>query len=75
MRFLPFILTGAVLGFLLGAVIASGGWFEDRTSVLVQQGQYSASSAIGFLGVFFACLFALVAALVALGVDWWSRRD
>lgn len=74
-RFLPFILTGAVIGFLVGAVVASGGWLEDRTSVLTQQGQYSPESAVGYLGVFFGSLFALVAALVALAIDWWSRRE
>lgn len=74
-RFLPFILTGAVIGFVVGAVLASGSWLEDRTSVLTQQGQYSPESAVGYIGVMFASLFALVAALLALGIDWWSRRD
>ena len=73
-RFLRFILTGAVVGFLVGAVVASGGWFEDDTSVLTQQGQYTPTAAVGYLGLLGASLAGLVAALLALGVDWWRRR-
>lgn len=29
-RFLPIIITGAVIGFLVGASLAVFGWFEDR---------------------------------------------
>lgn len=73
-RFLPFILTGAVLGFLVGAFIATSGRFEDTSSVLAQQGSYTPTAAIGYVGLLAAALFALVAALLALAVDWWSRR-
>lgn len=74
-RFLPFILTGAVVGFLAGAVVASGGWLEDTSSVLSQQGQYSPTAAVGYLGLLGASLLAIVAAFVALGLDRWSRRS
>lgn len=72
-RFLPFILTGAVLGFLLGAAVAATGRFEDPTSPRIQ-GAYAPFAGIGYLGLLGAGLFALAAALVALAVDWWSRR-
>lgn len=73
-RFLPFILTGAVLGFLVGAYVAASGRFEDTGSVLAQQGSYTPTAAIGYLGLLAAGLFAIAAALVALAVDWWSHR-
>ncbi len=73
-RFLPFILTGAVLGFVVGAAIADFGWFEDTDSVLAQ-GSYTPTAAIGYLGLLGASLFALLAALVALFVEARSRRS
>lgn len=73
-RFLPFILTGAVIGFALGAAVADFGWLEDPDSVLAQY-QYSATSAIGYLGLLGAALFALVAAVLALLVERSSRRS
>jgi hypothetical protein len=33
-RFLPIIITGAVIGFLVGASLAVFGWFEDRDTML-----------------------------------------
>ncbi|GGL44263.1 hypothetical protein H9L10_12060 [Phycicoccus endophyticus] len=72
-RFLPFILTGAALGFLLGAAVADFGWFEDPDSVLVQ-GQYSPTAAVGYLGLLGACLLGLLAALLALLVDRRADR-
>ncbi|NHA69979.1 hypothetical protein [Phycicoccus flavus] len=74
-RFLRIIVTGAVLGFLAGAVLATGGWLQDESSVLTQQGQYSANTSIGYLGLLGAGLMALLAAVVALGIDWWQRRS
>jgi hypothetical protein len=71
-RFLRIIVTGAVIGFLLGAVVAVGGWFEDPGSPLVQ-GQYTPTAAIGYLGLLGACLFALAAAALALVLD--KRAD
>jgi hypothetical protein len=71
-RFLRIILTGAVVGFLIGAGLAASGRFEDPTSVL-SQGPYSPTAAIGYLGLLGACLLALVAAVVAIALD--KRAD
>ncbi|MBM6404495.1 hypothetical protein JQN72_09600 [Phycicoccus sp. CSK15P-2] len=73
-RFLPFILTGAVLGFAVGGWVASSGRWEDTSTALAQQA-YSPTAAVGYLGLLGAALFALVAALVALALDGWSRRS
>ncbi|MBT9256742.1 hypothetical protein KMZ32_11500 [Phycicoccus sp. MAQZ13P-2] len=73
-RFLPFILTGAVIGFVLGAAVADFGWLENTDTVLAQK-QYSPSTAVGYLGILGACLFALAAALLALGIERFSRRS
>ncbi|MGG5257697.1 hypothetical protein [Phycicoccus avicenniae] len=73
-RFLPFILTGAVIGFVVGAAIADFGWLEDTSSALAQN-QYSPTAAIGYLGLLGAGLFALLAAVVALLVERSSRRS
>jgi hypothetical protein len=72
-RFLRIILTGAVVGFVLGAVVAVGGWFEDTDSVLAQ-GSYSPTAAVGYLGLLGACLLAIAAALLALALDRRADR-
>lgn len=66
------ILTGAVVGFLLGAGVAVSGRFEDTGSP-VAQGPYSPTAGIGYLGLLGAGLFALAAAVVALALD--KRAD
>ncbi len=71
-RFLPIILTGAVIGFVLGAAVAVSGRFEDATSPLAQ-GPYAPTAAIGYLGLLGAGLFAIAAALLALVLD--KRAD
>jgi len=71
-RFVRIILTGAVIGFVLGAFLATSGWFENPDSVLAQ-GPYSPTAAIGYLGLLGACILALVAAVVALALD--KRAD
>ena len=71
-RFLRIILTGAVIGFLLGATVAVGGWFDNPDSPLAQ-GQYSPTAAIGYLGLLGAGLFAIAAAALALALD--KRAD
>jgi hypothetical protein len=70
-RFLPFILTGAVIGFLVGASVSAYGWFEDPDPVLASN--YAPSAGIGYLGLLGALVFGLLAALLALLID--RRRD
>jgi hypothetical protein len=72
-RFLRIILTGAVVGFVLGAAVAVGGWFENADSILAQQ-SYSPTAAIGYLGLLGAALFAVVAAVLALALDRRADR-
>jgi hypothetical protein len=71
-RFLRIILTGAVIGFVLGALVALSGRFEDTASP-VAQGPYGPTAGIGYLGLLGAGLFALAAAVVALALD--KRAD
>jgi hypothetical protein len=71
-RFLRIILSGAVVGFLLGAGVAVSGRFEDVGSP-VAQGPYAPTAGIGYLGLLGAGLFALAAAVVALALD--KRAD
>ncbi len=71
-RFLRIILTGAVIGFVLGALVALSGRFEDAASP-VAQGPYAPTAGIGYLGLLGAGLFALAAAVVALALD--KRAD
>jgi hypothetical protein len=72
-RFLRIIVTGAVLGFLVGAGLAVGGWLEDTDSVLARN-TYSPTAAIGYLGLLGACLAALLAAVLALVLDRRADR-
>ncbi len=71
-RFRRIILTGAVIGFVLGALVALSGRFEDTASP-VAQGPYAPTAGIGYLGLLGAGLFALAAAVVALALD--KRAD
>lgn len=70
-RFLPFILTGAVLGFVVGASLSVFGWFEDPDPVVASN--YAPSAGLGYLGFLGAVLFGLLAAVLALLVD--RRHD
>jgi hypothetical protein len=69
--FVRFILTGAVLGFVVGGAIASTGWLEGRSGYPTGYA-YSEGQAVGYLGLFGALLFALAAAVLAVLLD---RRD
>ncbi len=69
-RFLPFILTGAVIGFVVGAFLASRPDEVANRTV----GTYSSSSAIGYLGFGCAALGALLAAVVAIVLERRSTR-
>ncbi len=70
-RFLPFILTGAVIGFVVGAFLASRPDEVANRTV----GAYSASSAIGYLGFGCAAFGALLAAVVAILLERRGHRD
>lgn len=70
-RFLPFILTGAVIGFLAGAAVSVFGWLEDPDPTIASN--YGPSAGIGYLGFLGALLVGLLAALLALLLD--RRHD
>ena len=63
-NFTAFIATGAILGFVLGSGIA---YFGDDANTYGHD--YSVTSAVLFLGVTGAALFALLAAVVAVLLD------
>jgi hypothetical protein len=65
---LAFIGTGAVLGFLVGAVIAGTGMFEEPGAGNPAY-QYGASDGVGIVGLFMAAVFAIVAAVIAVLLD------
>ena len=71
-RFLPFILTGVVLGFVVGAALALGGWFADPDPTVASN--YAPSAGVGYLGVIGALLFGLLAAVIAVLVDRRADR-
>ena len=71
-RFLPFILTGVVLGFVVGAALALGGWFADPDPTVASN--YAPTAGVGYLGVIGALLFGLLAAVVAVLVDRRADR-
>lgn len=72
-NFLRFIITGAVLGFVVGAVIAWTGVLEDTTQL--QRGYvYGTSDGVGIVGLLFAGIFALVAAVIAVLLDRRGRN-
>ncbi len=66
--FKGFILTGAVLGLIVGAVLT---YSEIGADQLATRG-YSATTVMGYLGVGLGALGALLGALVALALD--ARR-
>jgi len=63
-NFTAFIATGAVLGFVLGSAVA---YFGDDANTYGHD--YSVTSAVLFLGVVGALVFALLAAVVAVLLD------
>ena len=70
--FLRFIVTGFVLGFLFGALVASRNWFYEPS--VLDQLQYSDGTMVGFLAMIFGLGGALLAAVVAVLIDQWSAR-
>jgi len=71
-RFLPFIVTGAVVGFVIGAVVALGGWFADPSPTVASN--YAPSAGAGYLGLLGAVLGGLLAAVAAVLVDRRADR-
>jgi membrane associated rhomboid family serine protease len=71
-RFLPFILTGAVLGFVVGAALALFGWFQDPNPTIASN--YAPTAGVGYLGLLGAVLFGLLAAVLALVIERRSDR-
>jgi len=60
-RFSAFLLTGALAGLLIGFLLNVSGPLDAR---------YDSSATLGFLGLIFAGLGALVGGLVAVLLDW-----
>ena len=63
-NFVAFIATGAILGFVVGSALA---YFRDDETTYGHD--YSVTSAVLFLGVAGAALFALLAAVLAVLLD------
>ena len=59
-KFGAFILTGAVIGFVVGSAIA---YFGPETPT------YATSSGVGFIGLCIAAIGALAGALLAIALD------
>ncbi len=72
-RFLPFAITGAVVGFVLGAVLAASNVLTDPDPLVPSD--YSWSAGVGYLGFLCAALFAIVGVLVALFLDRRANRS
>ena len=71
-RFLPFILTGAVLGFLVGAALSAFGWFEDPDPLVPSN--YGPSAGVGYLGFLGALVLGLAGAVLAVLLDRRTDR-
>jgi hypothetical protein len=67
-NFVAFISTGAILGFVVGSVVA---YFGGRDTTEYGR-SFSGTSAVLFLGLLGACVLGLVAAVVAVLLE---RRD
>ena len=63
-NFVAFIATGAILGYVVGSALA---YFRDDETTYGHD--YSVTSAVLFLGVAGAALFALLAAVLAVLLD------
>lgn len=66
-NFVAFISTGVIVGFVVGSFVGS------RGPVITEYGHsYTSGSAVMFVGVLGACVFGLLAAVVAVLLD---RRE
>lgn len=59
-----FLLTGAVVGIVVGAILGSTG----------ENGTYSGWSGVGYLAVMFGGVGALLGGVAAIAADWWAHR-
>ncbi len=71
-RFLPFAVTGAVVGFLIGALLAATNVFTDPDPLVPSD--YSWTAGVGYLGFLGAGLCALLGVLLALLLDRRADR-
>ena len=65
-NFTRFLIVGAVLGFVVGAIVAVVG---------PQAGNYTTNTAVGYLGALGAVLGLALGGVVALVVDWLRHRS
>ncbi len=72
-NFVRFILTGAIVGFIVGGVLAGTDLLGDPV-----QGNpsysYSPSAGIGIVSLLFAGLFAILAGVIAVLIDRRTHR-
>lgn len=71
--FRRFIVTGALVGIALGVWISLSGVLEDPAKI-PEGYTYSETTGAGFLGVLGGFVFAILAALLAIFLDWRSHR-
>ena len=67
------LIIGAVVGFALGGFLGVYRGLES-SSRAVQGGEYSTSTAVGYLGLLGALVVGLLAAGVSVLVEVWSER-
>ena len=63
-NFPAFISTGAILGFIIGSAVGYSGGTQDSFGR-----SYTSGTTVLFLGVLGACVFGLLAAVVAVLLD------
>lgn len=66
------LVIGALVGFAVGAFLAV--WQGLESSGRVAQGEYSTSTAVGYLGLLGALVLGLVAAGISVLLESWSER-
>ncbi len=66
------LIIGAVVGFAIGAFLGVYGGLEPSSRVV--QGEYSTSTAVGYLGILGAIVVGLLAAAVSIVIETVSER-
>lgn len=67
-NFARFILTGAIVGFVFGAVLVLSGVLGPEAPGPTGY-EYGPTDGLGIVSLFFAAIFALVAAVIAVLID------